>query len=1048
MLRDKIIIGVQDKKLQLKLLDGKDEPLLKIVETCKIFEAAAENKQLLDRKVAQSDVVRHRRYCLAIKVTCDSCGRLGHFKRFCRAARAVNDTNNQANRGKPGSSKQVTTSNTVYSVNWKDAGNNLSKGQDKVGLDKDSELLSRYRINSNTMSDEVSRVRWTKRYRIKDRFVVFKLDTGADVNCIPLNIAAGLNCSIVSDCVDVVDYNSKKIQIHGEVSLPCYDVEKRTTQVADFVVVDDYFEPLLELETCQSFGLVERICSVQSIKRFPSDLSTFAEQNKDLFVGLGKFPGTCSIQLKDNSVPVLHYKKRIPSSLHDRLKNKLTSMVKQHIISPVDYPTDWVNNMQIVEKPNGSLRICLDPKPLNACIKREYFLIPTAEDILGRLNGKRVFTVLDLRNGFWQMELDPKSADLTTFMTPFGRYKWNRVPFGINSAPEMFQKRMVRIFGDIPGVEIYFDDLSIAGTDIDDHDRILTIVLDRARQTISSLIRQKSTIINIPKPQSTDVLRLQGLLKYLGKFIPNLSQRTAGLRSLTHNNVEWQWTDDHDTELHSLLNTISSKPTLAIFDPDAPIIVQTDSSKDGLGSVIMQKRAPVAYASRTLSKSEQKWAQIEKKLLAVVFACERFSYYLYGRNFLVQSDHKPLETLVRRDIDDVTPRLQRMFMNLLQYPGMCITYTPEDITAIGRTRALLQEFSARKFVAINNIEALRNDERYQRVVKYVENGWPSYHNLDDLCQLFHKYRDCLHYENGLLLKNHCLVIPTALQKLISKWLHAPHFGIEKTLARARNSYFWPGMTTDIAELVKNCGVCEKFTRNLQKEPLVQEDASLYPFNRVGTDLFEYAGKDYVVVIDAYSGYVFAEALHEKTARHVADTLDRIFLRYGCPTYIRCDNVPFNSSAFIEYANRTNVAFVFSSPRFPQSNGLAEKGVAIAKNILKRCIEMREPESFQYRLLEYNTTPVALMGLTPAELFFGRQLKTRLPIARELLMRSSLSNTDIVNKMNRKYSNQKRYYDRSTRQLPTLNVGEKIIFKKNAKEEWGNIPASEQPFIYY
>lgn len=107
---------------------------------------------------------------------------------------------------------------------------------------------------------------------------------------------------------------------------------------------------------------------------------------------------------------------------HSKLKNYLKEMVKNEIIAPVEYPTDWVNNIQLVEKPNGSLRICLDPKPLNACIKREHFLIPTANDIMSRLSGKRVFTILDLRNEFWQLELDRRSSDLT-FITPFGHFR-------------------------------------------------------------------------------------------------------------------------------------------------------------------------------------------------------------------------------------------------------------------------------------------------------------------------------------------------------------------------------------------------------------------------------------------------------------------------------------------------------------------------------------------------------------------------------------------------------------------------------------------------
>lgn len=141
------------------------------------------------------------------------------------------------------------------------------------------------------------------------------------------------------------------------------------------------------------------------------------------------------------------------------------------------------------------------------------------------------------------------------------------------------------------------------------------------------------------------------------------------------------------------MTSIFSVPVLAIFDPKNPIVIQTDSSKDGLGSVLIQEGKPVAYASRSLTTTEQKSAQIEKELLAIVFTCERFHYFLYGREFAVQSDHKPLEALVKRDIDDVTMRLQRMFMQLLKYSGMSIKYTPgkEILVADCLSRVALPE---------------------------------------------------------------------------------------------------------------------------------------------------------------------------------------------------------------------------------------------------------------------------------------------------------------------------------------------------------------------
>lgn len=151
----------------------------------------------------------------------------------------------------------------------------------------------------------------------------------------------------------------------------------------------------------------------------PNDKVDFIDEFFDCFNGVGNLLGKCKIQLKTDSIPSLKYKKKIPLSLLDRLKNELDVMCKQVIINQVNYPTDWVNNVQLVEKSNGRLRICLDPKPLNLCIKREHFLIPISDGLLSHLTGKRVFTVLDLSNGFWQMELDVCNADLTTLYGTF-----------------------------------------------------------------------------------------------------------------------------------------------------------------------------------------------------------------------------------------------------------------------------------------------------------------------------------------------------------------------------------------------------------------------------------------------------------------------------------------------------------------------------------------------------------------------------------------------------------------------------------------------------
>lgn len=1083
MMRDRVIIGVNNKDLQLKLLDRKEESLAEVIDMCKVFEAAEVNKRLLESgaegikinavnrsssgsaeesKFAKFPKCfncgkpynnRHRAICPASNVICHSCGKRGHFKKCCRM---------QRNNG-----RQINLVNDVGDND--DCNGNVFK------------VPSVNSVSSYGMITQVCS-RWLKEYWIKNSRVTFKLDTGAEVNCVPKKLVETLKVPISREKnIRIIDYSSNKISTFGQVKLVCVDPITKLEHVAPFVVVDNSFEPLLGLDSCINFGLIERVNNTNVVKGFPDTELEFVNKYADLFSGLGKCPGTCSIVLKEDAVPVLHYRKRIPHSLHDRLKSELDVLIQQGIISPVDYPTDWVNNIQIVEKPNGSLRICLDPKPLNACIKREHFLIPRSEDLISRLSGKRIFTVMDLRNGFWHMELDGKSSNLTTFMTPFGRFRWNRLPFGINSAPELFQKRMCMIFGDIPGVEIYFDDIAITGMDYSEHDIALEAVIKRAREYNIRFNPKKiqyrkekvrfmghviengevkpdqcytDAIMQMPRPSNkSDVLRLLGLCKYLGKFIPNLSQRTAQMRHLTGKQTQWSWSDESNREWKDLLESVANMSVLSIFDPDKAIVIQTDSSKDGLGSVLLQDDRPIAYASRTLSKSEQKWAQIEKELLAIVFACQRFHYYLYGRDFTVHSDHKPLEALMKRDIDDVTPRLQRMFMFLLKYPGMIITYRPgkQILIADCLSRAPLSDntdFSKELSGVIHSVvkrvimspdntviyaRELHNDHRYSRIVEYVQTRWPVYHQLDDLGQAFYKYKHELHFEDGLLFKDHKLVVPTKLQNTVCSGLHKPHLGIEKTLARGRALYFWPGMTNDITQYVQSCSVCEKFSRNNSKEPLVQESVPAYPFSKVGVDIFEYAGGNFISIVDAYSCQIFCEKLLEKSSRCVMETLQNVFYRFGYPSEIRCDNVPFGSHDFRKFANDSNIFLSFSSPRYPQSNGLAEKGVAIVKNILKRCYEAGDVNKFQYRLLEYNTTPIASTGLTPTELFFGRQLKTCLPCSPELLKRNTIKEGIVREKLERKSEIQKRYYDDGSRVLPVLNPGETAIFKKNGND---------------
>lgn len=161
-----------------------------------------------------------------------------------------------------------------------------------------------------------------------------------------------------------------------------------------------------------------------------------------LFEGLGKLEGELHLRIDATLQPTKIPTRKVPISLKTDLKNELDRLQKLGIITPVSTPTDWISSMVVARKPSGAIRLCIDPKPFNVALKRNQYPTPTIEDILPDLSKARIFSVFDAKDGFWHIQLDQASSFLTTFGTPWGRYRWLRMPFGISPAPEEFQRRM------------------------------------------------------------------------------------------------------------------------------------------------------------------------------------------------------------------------------------------------------------------------------------------------------------------------------------------------------------------------------------------------------------------------------------------------------------------------------------------------------------------------------------------------------------------------------------------------------------------------------
>ena len=269
------------------------------------------------------------------------------------------------------------------------------------------------------------------------------------------------------------------------------------------------------------------------------------------------------------------------------------------------------------------------------------------------------------------------------------------MPFGLKSASEVFQKRNEAAFEGIEGIHIVTDDIIIAASNVEEHDKILTEVLQRAAARNVKLnfdklqlrvneVKYLGTIITyegmkpdpakvkaiaeMPTPHDkAAVRRLLGMINFLAAHIPNMASITTPLCNLVKADVHFEWDHSAANALSQVKNILSTEPVLQFFNPSISSVIQADASQHGLGACLLQQGKPIAYASRSLSISERNYAQIEKELLAIVFSCTKFHQYIYGFHTKVQTDHKPLEVIFKKPLHQISPRLQRMMLRLQKY---------------------------------------------------------------------------------------------------------------------------------------------------------------------------------------------------------------------------------------------------------------------------------------------------------------------------------------------------------------------------------------------
>ena len=283
----------------------------------------------------------------------------------------------------------------------------------------------------------------------------FKIDTGADVTVVPQSVyKERIHGPIMETDKVLSGPGDIKLPVIGKVVSLLSTEDNCSTQ--DVYIIEGAGKPLLGKPTILALKILAKVNHVD--KSDPK--SYYTKEFPSLFTGLGEVDGEYSIKIKPDAEPyVLNTPRRIPLPQMDKVKKELERMQRLNVIKPVGEATEWCSPMVIVPKPNGDLRICTDLTKLNNSVVRERFMLPTVEHSLGQLAGATIFTKLDANSGYWQLKLDTPSSYLTTFITPIGRFRYLRLPFGISSAPEHFQRRMLEILKDLEGVVCLIDDI-------------------------------------------------------------------------------------------------------------------------------------------------------------------------------------------------------------------------------------------------------------------------------------------------------------------------------------------------------------------------------------------------------------------------------------------------------------------------------------------------------------------------------------------------------------------------------------------------------------
>ena len=987
--------------------------------------------------------------------------------------------------------------------------------------------LSLLSIHVSSVADK--RTRRFARFRFHDLALgksvtaELKIDSGAEANVMTLQKYKELFPDRVGQDGKPLDkylqnsshkleaYGGAAVSHFGTVNLPCQYGEKKF--MCRFFLCDIDGSMLLGLPTCEALGIVSinitnDVCELEEVQPEPTnesarEASSSVNTNHKEYIHpsvpiaerptirdkqqLRQMYPECfnqsnkhflnfeyDIKMNPSASPKVHPPRRVPLEIRDKVKVKLEEMESKGVISKVNDPTSWVNSLVVETKANGELRLCLDPTDLNKDIMREYHPIPVVDDIVPELNGSDLFTKLDLKDGYWHIKLTKAASYLTTFSTPFGKYRYNRLPFGLCVSQDVFQRKVDETYGSCEGAIGISDDITCHGKGDGQHDPRLHNVMEQTRKAnlclnYDKLIVKKPavkffgnvfsaegvradpdkikaiTALRAPRTKS-EVKSFLGMVNYLQKFLPRLSEHTKVLRSLERKGVHFVWDAEHQESFDRIKSMLSEDMILAYYDRKQPVTLQCDYSENGLGVALVQNERPVLFASKALVGSELNYSPIEGEMLGAVYGIKKFHNYLYGRKFTIECDHKPLQDIKKKNLNLAPPRLRGMLQSVSDY-DYTIRYRPgkemvlpdalsrlscADKSEVSGTRMTIHELVD---VSQSRLERLQReceaDVVQQKIKKLVRTGWPARRkSLEHELRPYWSMRHVISVVDGLIMAGSRIIIPEQSRSQVLQEIHEGHQGITKCTLRAKNAVYWPGMYNEIRNVVGNCGACKEFENAQTKCPMIITEIPPQPWYTVGADLFQFKGRWHLLVTDIYSKAPFVRPLPNSGSYATIRAMKSIFTENGIPLKVVSDNgTHFTGGEYKRFASKWGFEMVLSSPEYPQGHALIERHIQTVKKCMWKCDV--SGYDLDLALLVLRSTPLAADLPSPAELLQGRKFRTTLPTHVP-----NPQNSESVQKALRKRQDAAAArYDMTAKSKPELVQGQSVRLYNKGSRRW-------------